>query len=153
MSKVTPFLMFSTQLEDALAFYRTLFPDLEVHGEARAGADGPIQSADFTMGGQAFKAFNGGPHFRFSEAVSLFVDCADQEEVDRFWDRIVDGGGTPSRCGWITDRFGLSWQLVPRRFVELIGDRDPRKVKAVVDAMLTMQKLDVAALESAYANA
>ena len=153
MSRVTPFLMFSTQLEDALAFYRTLFPDLEVHAGAQAGAEGGIQSAEFTMGGQAFKAFNGGPHFQFSEAISLFVDCADQAEVDRFWERIVEAGGTPTQCGWIRDPFGLSWQIVPRRFVELIGDPDAKKAKAVVDAMLEMQKLDVAALERAYADA
>ncbi len=153
MSKVTPFLMFSTGLEDALAFYRTLFPDLEVHSQARAGEDGPVQSAEFTMGGQAFKAFNGGPHFRFSEAVSLFVDCADQAEVDRFWDHILQAGGKPTQCGWINDPYGLSWQIVPRRFVELIGDRDPKKVKGVVDAMMKMQKLDVAKLERAYASA
>jgi predicted 3-demethylubiquinone-9 3-methyltransferase (glyoxalase superfamily) len=105
------------------------------------------------MGGQAFKAFNGGPHFTFSEGVSLYVDCEDQDEVDAFWDRCIEAGCTPTACGWIKDPFGLSWQIVPRRFVQLIGDPDPTKVKAVVDAMMTMQKLDVAELERAYAGA
>lgn len=153
MSKVTPFLMFNDRLDEALAFYRTLFPDMEVRSAGRAGGDGPLQSAEFTMGGQAFKAFAGGPYFAFSEAVSLFIDCDDQAEVDAFWAKFVDAGGTPSQCGWIRDPFGLSWQVVPRRFVELIGDPDGRKVKAVVDAMMTMQKLDVAALERAHASA
>jgi predicted 3-demethylubiquinone-9 3-methyltransferase (glyoxalase superfamily) len=153
MSKVTPFLMFSTQLDDALEFYRILFPDLELKTVGRSGEDGPVQSAEFVMGGQAFKAFNGGPHFSFSEGISLYVDCADQEEVDRFWDAFLAAGGTPTQCGWINDPFGLSWQIVPRRFVELIGDSDPGKVKAVVDAMMTMKKLDVAELERAYDGA
>jgi predicted 3-demethylubiquinone-9 3-methyltransferase (glyoxalase superfamily) len=153
MSKVTPFLMFSTQLDDALAFYRVLFPDLELKAAARAGGDGPLQSAEFVMGGQAFKAFNGGPHFTFSEGISLFVDCDDLDEVDRFWEKFLSAGGTPTQCGWIKDPFGLSWQIVPRRFVELVGDPDPARVKAVIDAMLTMKKLDVAELERAYAEA
>lgn len=153
MSKVTPFLMFSTQLDDALKFYESLFPDLELQQVARAGENGPVQSAEFVMGGQAFKAFNGGPHFAFSEGVSLFVDCADQGEVDRFWNTFLEAGGTPTQCGWINDPFGLSWQIVPRRFVELIGDPDPKKVKAVTEAMMTMQKLDVAELERAYDQA
>ena len=97
--------------------------------------------------------FNGGPQFSFSEGVSLFVDCADQEEVDRYWDAIVVAGGTPTQCGWIKDPFGLSFQIVPRRFMELIGDSDPVKVKAVTEAMLKMVKLDVAALEKAYSDA
>lgn len=153
MSKITPFLMFDDQLEEALAFYTETFPDSEVLHAERAGEDGPIQSAEFVVGGQRFKAFNGGPHFTFSEGVSLFVDCADQEEVDRYWDAIVDAGGTPTQCGWIKDPFGLSWQIVPRRFMELMGDSDPKKVKAVRDAMLQMVKLDVAGLEEAYAEA
>jgi predicted 3-demethylubiquinone-9 3-methyltransferase (glyoxalase superfamily) len=153
MSKVTPFLMFSSRLDEAIEFYRVLFPDLELRAVARAGEDGPVQSAEFAMGGQAFKAFDGGPHFSFSEGISLFVDCEDQEEVDAFWDKFLAAGGTPTQCGWIKDPFGLSWQIVPRRFVELIGDPDPRKVKAVVDAMMTMKKLEVAELERAYAGA
>jgi predicted 3-demethylubiquinone-9 3-methyltransferase (glyoxalase superfamily) len=97
--------------------------------------------------------YNGGPHFAFSEGFSLYVDCKDQDEVDRYWDRLVKAGARPTQCGWITDQFGLSWQIVPRRFVELISGKDPRKVKAVIGAMLKMVKLDVAALERAYEEA
>lgn len=153
MSKVTPFLMFNDQLEAAIAFYTATFPDSEVRNVSRSGADGPVQSAEFVVGGQAFMGFNGGPHFSFSEGFSLFVRCADQAEVDRYWERLVAAGARPSRCGWITDQFGLSWQIVPQRFIELIGDEDPKKVKAVTEAMLQMVKLDVAALERAYADA
>lgn len=153
MSKVTPFLMFNDQLDAALKFYTETFPDSEVLRAARAGGDGPIQSAEFIVGGQRFQAFNGGAHFSFSEGVSLSVDCEDQAEVDRYWAAIVEAGGTPVQCGWIRDPFGLSWQIVPRRFVELIADPDPGKVKAVMDAMMEMVKLDVAALEKAYEDA
>jgi predicted 3-demethylubiquinone-9 3-methyltransferase (glyoxalase superfamily) len=153
MSRVTPFLMFNDQLDAAIELYTSIFPDSEVRSVGRAGPDGPLQSAEFVVGGQLFKAFNGGPHFSFSEGCSLFVDCADQAEVDHYWDRLVAAGATPTQCGWIRDPFGLSWQIVPRRFVELVGDPDPKKVKAVVDAMLKMQKLEVDVLENAYAAA
>lgn len=150
MSKVTPFLMFNDHLEEAMAFYTATFPDSEIKTVSRAGPDGPINSAEFVVGGQRFMGFNGGPHFTFSDGFSLFVDCEDQDEVDEYWNKLLDAGATPARCGWITDQFGLSWQIVPRRFTELIGDHDPKKVKAVLDAMMTMVKLDVAGLEKAY---
>lgn len=153
MNKVTPFLMFNDQLEAAMAFYTATFPGSEIRAVARTGADGPVSSAEFVVGGQAFMGYNGGPHFTFSEGVSLFVDCADQAEVDEYWDKLVKAGATPTACGWIKDPFGLSWQIVPRRFTELIRDPDARKVKAVMAAMLTMVKLDVAALERAYDKA
>lgn len=153
MAKVTPFLMFNDQLEAAIAFYTATFPDSEVRNISRTGKDGPITAAEFIVGGQSFKGYNGGPYFSFSEGFSLFVDCEDQREVDEYWDKLVAAGAKPSQCGWITDPFGLTWQIVPRRFMELINDRDPAKVKAVMDAMLTMVKLDVAALEKAYADA
>ena len=153
MSKVTPFLMFNDQLEAAIAFYTATFPDSQIKNVARTGKDGPITSAEFVVGGQSFMGYNGGPYFKFSEGLSLFVDCKDQKEVDEYWDKLVQAGAKPSQCGWITDQFGLSWQIVPRRFMELIGDKNPKKVKAVMEAMLTMVKLDVAALESAYKNA
>ena len=153
MTKVTPFLMFNDQLEAAIAFYTATFPDSEVRNVARTGTDGPIASAEFVVGGQVFMGYNGGPHFTFSEGCSLYVDCQDQAEVDAYWDKLVKAGATPTACGWIKDQFGLSWQIVPRRFMELIGDTDARKVKAVMAAMLTMVKLDVAALERAYAAA
>jgi predicted 3-demethylubiquinone-9 3-methyltransferase (glyoxalase superfamily) len=153
MNKVTPFLMFNDQLEAAMAFYTATFPDSEIRNAARAGEDGPVISAEFVVGGQLFLGYNGGSHFNFSEGVSLYVDCADQDEVDEYWDKLVKAGATPTACGWIKDPFGLSWQIVPRRFTELVGDRDPKKVKAVMEAMLAMVKLDVAELERAYNEA
>lgn len=150
MNKVTPFLMFNDQLEAAITFYTATFPSSEVRNVARAGKDGPIRSAEFVVGGQLFLGFNGGSHFSFSEGVSLFVDCEDQAEVDRYWDALVGAGATPTACGWIKDPFGLSWQIVPRRFTELVRDKDPGKVKAVMNAMMTMVKLDVRELERAY---
>ena len=153
MNKVTPFLMFNDQLEAAIAFYTATFPDSEIRNVARTGKDGPITSAEFVIGGQSFMGYNGGPYFKFSEGFSLFVDCEDQEEVDEYWNKLVSAGATPSQCGWITDQFGVTWQIVPRRFMELINDQDSKKVKAVMDAMMTMVKLDVAALEKAYDGA
>ena len=152
-NKVTPFLMFDDGLEKAVEFYTATFPGSEVRSLSRSGKDGPLRSAEFVVGGQRFLGFNGGSHFRFSEGFSLYVDCEDQAEVDRYWDRIVAAGGKPSQCGWITDPFGVSWQIIPRRFAELVGDPDPRKAKAVVEAMLKMVKLDVAKLEKAYREA
>ena len=153
MNKVTPFLMFNDQLEAAIDFYTRTFPHSEVRNVARAGKDGPIQSAEFVVGGQFFLGYNGGSHFSFSKGISLYVDCEDQAEVDEYWNALVQAGAQPTACGWIKDPFGLSWQIVPRRFTELIRDKDPRKVKAVMDAMMTMVKLDVAALERAYNEA
>ena len=150
MTKVTPFLMFNDQLEAAMAFYTATVPDSEIKSVARTGKDGPITSAEFVIGGQSFMGYNGGPYFTFSEGFSLFVECEDQEEVDEYWNKLVEAGATKMQCGWITDQFGLSWQIVPKRFIELIGDQDPAKVQAVMDAMMDMVKLDVAALERAY---
>lgn len=153
MTQVTPFLMFNDQLEAALAFYTATFPDAEVKVLAQTGETGPVRAAAFVIGGQRFLGYNGGPYFSFSEGVSLSVDCADQAEVDALWAKFLQAGATPSQCGWIKDPFGLSWQIVPRRFTELIQDPDPKKVKAVMDAMLKMVKLDVAELERAHREA
>ncbi len=153
MSKVTPFLMFDDQLEAAMEFYAATFPDSEIRNVARTGSDGPITSAEFVVGGQVFRGYNGGSYFSFSEGFSLFVDCEDQAEVDEYWDKLVEAGATPGQCGWITDPFGLTWQIVPRRFMQLIADPDSKKVAAVMEAMMTMVKLDVAALERAYEEA
>ncbi len=150
MNKVTPFLMFNDQLEAAIEFYTATFPDSGIRTVARTGTDGPITSAEFVVGGQTFMGYNGGPYFTFSQGFSLFVDCEDQEEVDDYWNKLLGAGATPMQCGWITDPFGVTWQIVPRRFMELIEDQNPTKVQAVMDAMLTMVKLDVAALEKAY---
>ncbi len=153
MTKVTPFLMFNDQLEAAMEFYAATFPDSEIRNVARTGSDGPITSAEFVVGGQVFMGYNGGDYFSFSEGFSLFVDCEDQAEVDAYWDKLVEAGAKPMQCGWIKDPFGLTWQIVPRRFMELIRDHDAKKVKAVMDAMMTMVKLDVAELERAYDEA
>jgi len=153
MSKVTPFLMFNDQLEAAMAFYAATFPDSEIKSVARTGKDGPITSAEFVIGGQSFMGYNGGAYFTFSQGFSLFVDCEDQEEVDEYWNKLVGAGATPLQCGWITDQFGVTWQIVPRRFMELISDENPKKVQGVMDAMMTMVKLDVTALERAYDDA
>ncbi len=153
MNKVTPFLMFNDQLEAAIEFYTATFPDSEVRNVTRTGDDGPVCSAEFVVGGQFFQGYNGGSYFSFSEGFSLYVDCADQAEVDEYWNKLVKAGGTPTACGWIKDPFGLSWQIVPRRFAELIRDSNPEKVQAVMDAMMTMVKLDVAELERAYNEA
>jgi predicted 3-demethylubiquinone-9 3-methyltransferase (glyoxalase superfamily) len=152
-NKVTPFLMFNDQLEAAIDFYTATFPDSKVTSVARSGKDGPMSAAEFVVGGQKFMGFNGGPHFQFSEAFSLVVDCKDQAEVDLYWGKLLEAGAKPTQCGWINDPFGVSWQIIPRRFTELLRDKDAKKVKAVIDAMLKMQKLDVAALERAYAKA
>ena len=150
MSKVTPFLMFNDQLESAIEFYTSTFPDSRVTSVARTGKDGPINSAEFVIGGQSFMGYNGGASYTFSEGFTLFVECKDQEEVDEYWNKLVKAGATETACGWIKDQFGLSWQIVPKRFIELIRDENPAKVKAVMDAMMKMVKLDVAALERAY---
>jgi predicted 3-demethylubiquinone-9 3-methyltransferase (glyoxalase superfamily) len=151
--KVTPFLMFNDQLEAAIEFYVATFPDSKIKELNRASPGGPVSSAEFTVGGQAFMAYNGGPHFRFSEGFSLFVDCKDQAEVDLYWNKLLEAGAKPTQCSWIKDQFGLSWQIVPRRLMELLRDKNPKKLKAVIDAMLKMQKIEVAELERAYANA
>ena len=153
MGKVTPFLMFNDQLEAAIEFYTSTFPDSEVKNVARTGTDGPIASAEFVVGGQTFMRYNGGSYFSFSEAFSLFVECKDQDEVDLYWGKFIKAGAKPTQCGWIKDPFGVSWQIVPKRFIELIADRDQMKVQAVMTAMMSMKKLVVAELEEAYANA
>jgi len=150
MKKLTPFLWFDDNLEEALAFYTSVFEDSTVVEVGRTGSAStdPVFSATFRIHDQEFRAINGGPHFRFNEAFALFVDCEDQAEVDYLWGRLTEGG-EPSQCGWLKDRFGLSWQIVPRRLVELLGDPDPAAATRVRDAMLAMRKIDVAALEAA----
>lgn len=152
-TKATPFLMFNDQLGPALELYTAIFPDSQVLRRSQAGANGPLISAEFVVGGQRFMAFNGGPHFKFTDGFSIFVRCEDQAEVDRYWDALVHAGAKPVMCGWITDPFGLSWQIVPKRFMELLADSNGAKVQAVIAAMRKMVKLDVAGLEAAYSAA
>ncbi len=145
-NKATPFLMFNNNMDAALKLYTETFPDSKVLSNNGG-------SAEFIVGGQRFMAFNGGPHFKFTDAFSIFITCEDQQEVDRYWDALLKAGAKPTMCGWINDPYGLAWQIVPKRFMELMGDKNPKKAKAVVDAMLKMQKLDVAALEKAHREA
>lgn len=151
--KASVFLMFNDQLGPAVELYTSIFPDSKVINLAQDGKKGPVTSAEFIVGGQRFMAFNGGPHFKFTDAFSIFISCDDQKEVDRYWDALLKAGAKPVQCGWITDPFGLSWQIIPKRFMELIGDPDPKKSQAVMAAMRTMVKLDVAGLEKAHAEA
>ncbi|MEK6985351.1 MAG: VOC family protein [Candidatus Thermoplasmatota archaeon] len=142
---ITPFLWFNGQFEAAASFYVTLFPNSRI--TSRNGMGG-----SFNLCGQEFLAIDAGPQYKFSPAVSFFVVCADQKEVDRLWNALSKGG-KPNRCGWIDDKFGLTWQIIPQRFLELTGDPDPVKVGAVFQAMMGMGKMEVVGLEAAYAAA
>jgi predicted 3-demethylubiquinone-9 3-methyltransferase (glyoxalase superfamily) len=144
MDKLGICLWFDGNGEDAVEFYTRVFDDVTVTG--RGGL-----TIEFTMSGTRFIALNGGPHFTFNEAISFVIDCDDQAEVDRYWDALLDGG-TPSQCGWLKDRFGVSWQVVPKRLYELMASDDAAAAQRAIQAMLGMVKLDVAALEAAYAS-
>lgn len=147
MADLTPFLWFDDDLQDAIAFWAGIFPDTELL-DSRTDDGGRFFSGTFRLIGRTFFALNGGPGHPHTDAFSLFVECADQAEVDRYWDALAESG-TPVACGWITDRYGLSWQIVPKRLPELLGDPDPARAKRALDAMMGMVKLDVAALEAA----
>jgi len=155
--KITPFLWFNDNAEEAMNFYVSIFPNSKVisvsrHGEAGPGKPGSAMVCSFELDGQRFSALNGGPHFKFTEAVSFFVECEDQKEVDHYWDRLLQGG-TESQCGWLKDKFGLSWQIVPRVLMELNSGPDQAKAARVMQAMFKMKKLIVADLEAAAAAA
>nr|WP_055509523.1 VOC family protein [Nonomuraea pusilla] len=150
MQKITTFLWFDSQAEEAAEFYTSLFPDSRVvdvqrHGEAGPGPEGTAMLVTFELAGQRFLALNGGPHFRFTEAVSLYVDCESQEEVDELWARLTEGG-EESQCGWLKDRYGLSWQIVPRVLGELMSDPDRARAGRVTRAMLGMKKIEIQGL-------
>jgi len=150
MNKITPFLWFNTEAEEAMNFYVSIFKNSKAGTVRRAGPGGPVISVTFTLEGQEFLGLNGGPHYQFTPAISMYVDCKDQTEVDELWNKLLAGGGKEDRCGWLKDRFGLSWQIIPKALPELMGDKDPAKAKRVVDAMLKMNKIEVAALQEAY---
>jgi predicted 3-demethylubiquinone-9 3-methyltransferase (glyoxalase superfamily) len=155
MQKIRPFLWFDKEAEAAANFYVSIFKNARVTDVARYGAAGPglagsVMTVAFVLDGQEFIALNGGPHFRFTEAVSMFVACEDQAEVDYFWDKLIAGGGQASQCGWLKDRFGLSWQIVPSVLPRLLQDSDPVKSARVMQAMLLMGKLDIVALRRAH---
>lgn len=145
--KITPFLWFNGELGDALEFYGSVFPDFEVRKRTENG--GALFTASWRVGGIEFTGMNaeGGP--AFTEAISLYIDCADQAEVDRYWDALLAAGGRESQCGWLVDRFGVSWQVVPRRIVELLEDPDPGRSQRAMAEMMTQIKLDVARVEAA----
>jgi predicted 3-demethylubiquinone-9 3-methyltransferase (glyoxalase superfamily) len=155
MKKITPFLWFDSQAEEAMNFYTSVFKDSRVvnisrYGDAGPGPKGSVMTATFELNGQEFTALNGGPvHFGFTEAISFYVDCDTQEEVDYLWEQLTDGG-EPGPCGWLKDRYGLSWQIVPSALVEMLADSDPARAQRVMQAMLQMSKLDVPALRKAY---
>lgn len=155
--KIAPCLWFDDQAEDAARFYTSIFKNSKILDVSRYGEAGPRPAGmamvvTFQLEGQNFMALNGGPEFKFTEAVSFAVTCQDQAEVDHLWDRLTAGGGEPGPCGWLKDRFGLSWQIVPAALNEMMTDSDPRKVERVTKAMLQMGKLDVAALRRAFEN-
>jgi predicted 3-demethylubiquinone-9 3-methyltransferase (glyoxalase superfamily) len=154
MPKITPFLWFDDQAEEAANLYVATFPNSRVVEVKRAGPepDAKALTVVFELDGQRVIALNGGPYFQFSEAVSLSVDCADQGEIDRYWEALLADGGQPSRCGWLKDRFGFSWQIVPRDLPDLVGGPDPEGAKRAHAAMMTMVKLDLAELRRAYAG-
>jgi predicted 3-demethylubiquinone-9 3-methyltransferase (glyoxalase superfamily) len=154
MQKITTFLWFDTQAEEAATLYTSLFPnsritDVSRYGDAGPGAPGSVMTVTFELDGQQFTALNGGPEFKFTEAISLSVDCASQEEVDELWDKLTADGGEESQCGWLKDKYGLSWQIVPRRLPELLTDPDPARASRAMQAMFGMKKIDVKALEDA----
>jgi predicted 3-demethylubiquinone-9 3-methyltransferase (glyoxalase superfamily) len=152
--KITPFLWFDDQAEEAMNFYVSIFKDSKVgsvtrYGEAGPGPRGTVMSATFQLDGQEFMALNGGPLFKFTEAISFFVSCETQAEVDDLWAKLSEGGEA-GRCGWLKDKYGLSWQIIPTALGEMLGDKDPQRAGRVMQAMLQMSKIDVQALKQAY---
>jgi predicted 3-demethylubiquinone-9 3-methyltransferase (glyoxalase superfamily) len=154
IQKITPFLWFDTQAEEAANFYTSIFKDSKVlnvarYGEAGPGPKGSVMTVTFELAGQRFMALNGGPHYSFTPAISFFVDCEMQAEVDELWDKLSEGG-RQVQCAWLQDKFGVSWQIVPRALIELMQDQDPVKSQRVFKAMLEMKKIDIAGLQRAY---
>lgn len=154
MQKITTFLWFDNNAEEAINFYISVFKNSKIlnvsrYGEAGPGPAGSIMTATFQLEGQEFMALNGGPQFKFTEAISLLVNCETQEEVDELWSKLTEGG-TESQCGWLKDKFGLSWQIVPTALGQMLQSPDPERNKNVVKALLQMRKLDINALRKAY---
>jgi len=151
---ISPFLWFDTQAEDAAKHYVSIFSNSKIlkvsrYGDAGPGPKGSVLTVTFELDGQRFTALNGGPRFKFTEAISFVIDCKTQEEVDHFWSKL-SAGGEESQCGWLKDKFGLSWQVIPTVLGELITDPDPAKSKRAMEAMLKMKKIDIAALRNAH---
>lgn len=158
MDKISPCLWFDGDAEEAARLYASLFPNSHIDSVDRSPADTPsgpegtVITVNFTLAGRSYIALNGGPDFKFTEAVSFSIDCDDQAEVDRYWDALLADGGEPSVCGWLHDRFGLSWQVIPRQLPEMLNSKDRDAARRAMQAMLKMVKIDVAELERAYAG-
>jgi predicted 3-demethylubiquinone-9 3-methyltransferase (glyoxalase superfamily) len=154
MQKITTYLWFDDNAEEAMKFYTSLFKNSKIlstsrYPEGSPGKPGTLMTGSFQLDGQEFMALNGGPQFPFTEAISLLVNCENQQEVDELWAKLIADGGQESQCGWLKDKFGVSWQIIPKQLGEMIGDKDPAKSKRAVDAMLKMKKIDIKALERA----
>jgi predicted 3-demethylubiquinone-9 3-methyltransferase (glyoxalase superfamily) len=155
-SKIFTFLWYAKEAEEAASFYASIFPNSRVDrvtpllSESPSGPPGSVKVVDFTLFGQSFQAMSAGPHHEFNDAISIVVQCDDQAELDRYWNALLKGGGKEQACGWLTDKFGVRWQIVPAILYEMMSDKDPARSKRVTDAMLKMVKLDIAALEKAY---
>ena len=154
MQKITPFLWFDDKAEEAMNFYVSIFKNSKIErvtrcGDAGPGPKGTVLTATFQLDGQEFIALNGGPHFKFTEAISLFVNCETQEEVDELWEKLSEGG-KKDRCGWLKDKYGLSWQIIPKALGKMMGDPDAQKSQAVMQAMLKMNKIVIDDLQKAY---
>lgn len=157
MQKITPFLWFVNQAEQAAEYYTSIFPDSRIvdishYNEAGPGTPGKVMTVTFELAGQRFVALNGGPHDEFNDAISLAVDCESQQEVDELWDKLTADGGRPVQCGWLKDRYGVSWQIIPSALLELVNAPDPERAMRVTKAMLGMTKLDIQALRDAHAG-
>ena len=152
MNTITPCLWCDNNAEEMAEFYRSVFKDFELLSTTRRNGDGSALTMNFRINGQEFMALNGGPHFKFSPAISFFITCQKQDEVDDYWTKLAAGGGAPGQCGWLTDRFGVSWQIVPAILGELLQDADRDKAASAMQAMLKMTKLDIVALQRAHDN-
>jgi predicted 3-demethylubiquinone-9 3-methyltransferase (glyoxalase superfamily) len=157
MPKITPFLWFDNNAEEAINFYTSIFKHSRIgsltrYGDAGPGPKGSVMTATFQLDGQEFMALNGGPHFKFTEAISLFVNCETQLEVDELWEKL-SAGGQKGQCSWLKDKYGLSWQIIPKALGEMLADRDPKKSQRVMQAMLQMTRIDVNRLKQAYDQA
>lgn len=152
MQKITPFLWFNDNAEEAIKFYTSIFKNSKIVSQS-VTPDGKYMLGTFQIEGQEFFVINGGPVFKFTEAISLYVNCKDQAEVDYLWDKLTSDGGQESQCGWLKDKYGLSWQIIPETLTRLMGDKNSKKAKAVMDAMLKMVKIDVKTIQDAYDKA
>ncbi len=156
MQKITPFLWYTNEAEEAARFYASVFPDSRLNrvvtmpSDSPSGPAGSVKIVDFTLFGQSFTAMSAGPHDPFNHAISFVVSCDSQEEVDHYWSALTANGGSPSQCGWLKDRFGVSWQITPRVLVDMMSNADRAKGKRVADAMMRMGKIDIAELQSAF---